>query len=336
MSASPSPVASVAPLTGNTTASFDDSSSAVAISSSPAGATNASSVVGVQLSLSGLQLGFTDLSELNVTRTVTNSTDPNNGNATTSTFAYTAHIDAETSLVQSYTYYASARPVSFAGVNFTVRAGSVKWSFSLTAASSPSATASVADAQSNGFSLRYRLSDLTSSSPSSSGGPSRITRRRNTPHEGMTTFFVALSGDEAVAQVEVLNAAVVDGVVKTLGRIELVFDNLTATGNQSGGGYFLELGFPPFQRSVAYDPSLGLGVLLGRSSDGSPSSSTTDVGLIVGVAVAIPVAIVVVLAAIIAGLVLAWRRRSRWAGSADANNEAVNWTLDEGDDPEQL
>jgi hypothetical protein len=285
-------------------------------------------VVGVQLSLSGLQLGFTDLHGLNVTRTITNSTDPNNGNATTSTFAYTARIDAETSLVQSYTYYASARAVSFAGVDFTVRAGSVKWSFSLTTASSPSATASVADAQRNGFSLRYRLSDLASSS-SSSGGPSRITRRRNTPHEGMTTFFVTLSDNDVVAQVEVLNAAVIDGVVTTLGRIELVFDNLTAAGNQSGGGYFLELGFPPFEKSVAYDPSLGLGVLLGRSSDGSPSSST-DVGLIVGVAVAIPVAVVVVLAAIAAGVVLAWWRR-RWAGSS-ANNDAVNWTLDEGGD----
>jgi hypothetical protein len=291
-------------------------------------------VVGVQLSLSGLQLGFTDLHGLNVTRTVTNTTDPSNGNATTSTFAYTAHIDAETSLVQSYTYYASDRAVSFAGVDFTVRGGSVKWSFSLTTASSPSATASVADAQKNGFSLRYRLSDLASASSSSSSlsGPSRITRRRNTPHAGMTTFFVTLSDDGVVAQLEVLNAAVIDGDVTTLGRIELVFDNLTATNNQSG--YFLELGFPPFEKSVVYDPSLGLGVLLGRSSDGS--SSSTDVGLIVGVAVAIPVAVVVVLAAVVAGVVLAWRRRSRWAGAANSN--AVDWDLDESErgDRDQL
>jgi hypothetical protein len=85
---------------------------------------------------------------------------------------------------------------------------------------------------------------------------------------------------------------------------------------------------------VAYDPSLGLGVLLGRSSDGS--SSSTDVGLIVGVAVAIPVAVVVVLAAVVAGVVLAWRRRSRWAGAANSN--AVDWDLDESErgDRDQL
>jgi hypothetical protein len=287
-------------------------------------------VVGVQLSLSGLQLGFTDLQGLNVTRTVTNTTD---GNATTSTFAYTTHLDAETSLVQSYTYYANDRAVSSAGVDFTVRAGSVKWSFSLTTATAPSATASVADAQSNGFSLRYRLSDLASSS-SSLSGPSRITRRRNTPRAGMTTFFVALSDDGVVAQLEVLNAAVIDGTATTLGRIELVFDNVSATNNQSG--YFLELDFPPFQKTVVYDPSLGLGVLLGRSSDGSPSSST-DVGLIVGVAVAIPVAVVVVLAAVVVGVVLAWRRRSRWT-SGGANSAAIDWDLDESErgDRDQL
>jgi hypothetical protein len=288
-------------------------------------------VVGVQLSLSGLQLGFTDIHGLNVTRTVTNTTDPTNGNATTSTFAYTTHLDAETSLVQSYTYYASDREVSSAGVDFTVRAGSVKWSFSLTTATMPSATASVADAQVNGFSLRYRLSDLASSSSSSSSGPSRITRRRNTPRAGMTTFFVALSDDGVVAQLEVLNAAVIDGTATTLGRIELVFDNVSATNNQSG--YFLELDFPPFRKTVVYDPSLGLGVLLGRS-DGSPSSST-DVGLIVGVAVAIPVAVVVVLAAVVVGVVLAWRRRRRWASGA-ANSTAVDCELDESERGDQL
>jgi hypothetical protein len=88
----------------------------------------------------------------------------------------------------------------------------------------------------------------------------------------------------------------------------------------------LELRFGPFNRSVIYDPSLGLGVLLGRSEGGGGSSS--DTGLIVGAAVAIPVAVVLVVVAIVAGVVFAWYGKKR----TRAIDHAVNFEPDENDD----
>jgi hypothetical protein len=107
--------------------------------------------------------------------------------------------------------------------------------------------------------------------------------------------------------------------------------------DEGGGGYALELVFPPFAKSVQYDPSLGFGVLLGRGDDGGDGSSgSSSTGLVVGVAVAIPVALVVVTAAIVAGLVIAWRRRRNWAAAAAACDSVELGDLDGQDQENQL
>jgi hypothetical protein len=307
---SPSPLPSAASL-AITAASFGNNASSVALS----GDVSANQSVSVELSLTGLQLGFadSDLQGLTVTRSETNSTEG-------STTAYFAQLDVVTSLVQTYTFYRQSRPVSFGGVNFTVAAGTVKWSFNLSIAngSGDEPSSAVAAAQKDGFTLHYSLSSLSSSSANDSGG-GKIERKRNTPQKGMTTFAITLSGDvegAAVAQVEVLNTALVDGQATTLGRIDLVWSN--------GSGYALELQFPPFQQSVLYDPSLGLGVLLG-GRDGSSGGGSSDTGLVVGVSVAIPLAVAFVLAVVVAALVVAWLRRRRWAsataGSVDLDSD---------------
>jgi hypothetical protein len=247
-----------------------------------------------------------------MTRSETNTTQ---GLTTT----YTAQLDARTVLVQSYTLYREARRESFGGVEFDVAPGTVKWSFDLSLANgSGELSSGVTDASKNGFTLRYRLSGVgldtgngSATLPTTAG---KIQRKRDSPQQGMTTFAVVLQ-DDVVAQVEVLNVAMVDGDVYTLGRIDLVWINGSAAG--SAGGYALELVFPPFERSVSYDPSIGLGVLLGRNDDDGGGS--TDVGLAVGVAVAVSVAVAFVLVVVIVGLVLGWRQRKRWASAMNVN-----------------
>jgi hypothetical protein len=239
-----------------------------------------------------------------MTRSETNAT---RGLTTT----YTAQLDARTVLVQSYTLYREARRESFGGVEFDVEPGTVKWSFDLSLANGPDdeLSAGVADARTSGFTLRYRLwSD-------GDGARGAVERKRDAPQKGMTAFAVALA-DDAVAQVEVLNAAVIDDVVRTLGRIDLVWVNGSAV-DGSDGGYALELVFPPFARSVSYDPSLGLGVLLARNDD---DGSSNAVGLTVGVAVAVAAAVAFVAAVIGVGAFLGWRRRKRWLIATTAVN----------------
>jgi hypothetical protein len=93
--------------------------------------------------------------------------------------------------------------------------------------------------------------------------------------------------------------ALIDNAVVPLVSVDLALANRS---------YALELRFPPFNRSVVYDPSVGLGVLFGRSNDDGGSSSS-NTGLIVGVAVAVPLAVALVLVVIGAGVALAWWRK---------------------------
>jgi hypothetical protein len=128
----------------------------------------------------------------------------------------------------------------------------------------------------------------------------------------MTTLLFTVSSGKAVGQTEVLNVALIDDQVTPLAGILLFFDdgNSASGSATTNGSYVLELSFPPFRRSVVYDPSLGLGALLGRSSSGDGGSST-DLGLIVGVAVAVPVTVALVVAVIGAAVGLAWWRKRK-------------------------
>jgi hypothetical protein len=83
----------------------------------------------------------------------------------------------------------------------------------------------------------------------------------------------------------------------------------------------VELVLPEFNKSLFYDPSIGLGVLLDRNDRGDGgSSSGSEVGLIVGVAVAIPVAMALVLLVIGAALAVGWHRKRLARRSAGSIN----------------
>jgi hypothetical protein len=97
------------------------------------------------------------------------------------------------------------------------------------------------------------------------------------------------------AQVELFNVALVDGthfvpIGHSIVRTSVVDDEEAS--------YVVELVLPEFNESLCYDPSIGLGVLLGRNDRDDGGSSESNVGLIVGVAVAIPVAVALVLVVI--------------------------------------
>lgn len=88
--------------------------------------------------------------------------------------------------------------------------------------------------------------------------------------------------------------------------------------------FVLELRFPPFNGSLAYDPSLGIGVLLG-SDDGGGSSGGSDMALVIGVAVALPIAAVLVVLAISAGVAIGWWLRKRETTKSVARGDSVNF-----------
>ncbi|ELR14446.1 uncharacterized protein ACA1_381640 [Acanthamoeba castellanii str. Neff] len=92
--------------------------------------------------------------------------------------------------------------------------------------------------------------------------------------------------------------------------------------------FVLELRFPPFNGSLAYDPSLGIDVLLG-SDDGDGgdggSSGGSDMALVIGVAVALPIAAVLVVLAISAGVAIGWWLRKRETTKSVARGDSVNF-----------
>jgi hypothetical protein len=92
----------------------------------------------------------------------------------------------------------------------------------------------------------------------------------------------------------------------------------------------VELVLPGFNESLFYDPSIGLGVLLGRNDrDDGSGGSDSDVGLIVGVAVAVPVAVAVVLVVIVAALAIGWRQKRL---AARQSVGSINFGIDGGGD----
>jgi hypothetical protein len=234
--------------------------------------------------------------------TKTNSTAANQ-----TTYVYLAQLDNTTSLAQAYTFSTSASSRTFAGTNFTVGAAALKWSVNLTATESGDVLAGIREA--GGFTLRYQLSNLLNASAAAQGGVDNnqnaqlVTTQSDTPEVGMTTYVVRV-GASAVVQLAVFDVAVIDDEVVTI-RHSLELDS-TSTNGTTTRNYTLELTFPAFNRSLYYDPSLGLGVLLGGSDGSGGGSSNT--ALIVAVAVAVPVAVVIVLAVIVVALVIGWRK----------------------------
>jgi hypothetical protein len=136
----------------------------------------------------------------------------------------------------------------------------------------------------------------------------------------MTTYLVPLFVSSTTksattlttaAQVELFDVALVDGTHFVPISHSIV---RTSVDDDKEASYVVELVLPSFNESLYYDPSIGLGVLLGRNDrddGGSRSSSESNVGLIVGVAVAVPVAVALVLLVIGAALAVGLHRKRR-------------------------
>jgi hypothetical protein len=242
------------------------------------------------------------------------------GGSDGSSRAYTTSFGSAGNATQTFDFYANGTSGSFSGVPFSVQAGSLKWSVNFTAATDDTKRQSKTGAASDGITLRYRLSDLSSSSLASRADTedNRLLLRvlaaaPNKPSANMTTYYLTLSATSgststnAVALVELFDVALVDGVPVTIQHtIEVV------SVDETSAAYELILAFPPFNDSLYYDPSIGLGVLLGETDrdDGAGGGSGDDnTALVVATAVAVPVAVVVVITVAIVGSVLYHHKR---------------------------
>ncbi len=263
-----------------------------------------------------------------------------NGSSADATYVYSASIgdNNATRFDQSFTFYDRDTNATFAGVDFAIPANSVKWSINFTVGDAGSSGGSSPPSHATQWStVRYRLAGLLTSSangttPALSASIDRpITSRADTPAPGLTTYYVPLfektkSTTVVVAAVVLFDVAVVDRAAADI-RHHIVAVAVNTTTIE----YEVVFEFPPFNESLFYDPSLGLGVLLGADRDGSGGvgGGSDNTGLIVGVAVAIPVAVVVVAAAIAAGLFVAWRRRR---SNMTDSGRAINFSVADQDD----
>jgi hypothetical protein len=236
--------------------------------------------------------------------------------ANATTYSYLARIaSANTSLEQSFTFFNAPTKGDFFGLAYTVAAGAVKWSVNLTADSAGAA---------GGVTLRYLLL-LREANASDNATDNRtgVVRLLNVPQANTTTYIVPFLQGSVVAKVEVFDVALVDG-----DDFRYITHDVVATGTD----YELVLRFPGFNRSLLYDPSIGLGVLLGEShNQGDGGGGNDSAALIVAVAVAVPVAVLAVILVIGGVIGVGWWRRRR----IQANGGSVNFGSDDTHSHEQ-
>jgi hypothetical protein len=252
------------------------------------------------------------------------------------TYLYTTLLlDDVVELHQSFAFHERESKASFAGVEFDIEANSVKWSLNFTSSantsSSPSSSSLPHSTQPT--IVRYLLAGGDVLTADAEG---RIIRRANTPSEGLTTYYLPLEGSAVLATVLLFDMAVVDGVVSPI-RHNVTLVSVGGAGGAGGGNatykYEVEVELPAFNQWVHYDPSVGMGRLLGADGRGGDGSGSDNTGLIVGVAVAVPVAVVAVLAVIAAGVAFGWYKRR-----ALRSNNSINFDVHDGDDdqPDRL
>jgi membrane-associated phospholipid phosphatase len=236
------------------------------------------------------------------------------------TYIYSALLaDNVTTLEQSFAFHNQTSPTTFAGLSFDITPGSLKWSINMTTSSSSSSSShGNSSCSGQAFTLRYKLSSLGAAG-SASGNTTidmsvNVTKQTNEPRANMTTYLFPLRRSSAdspnlAAKVVVFDVVVVDGVVVPLiGHSVNISSSVNGT---TSSDYVLVLQFPAFNRSLYYDPSLGLGVLLGAQAGGGHTTSTSSSFLVVAVAVAIPVAVLAVIAALVIGTLLVRRNRRK-------------------------
>lgn len=222
----------------------------------------------------------------------------------TNTIVYTAKLDA-TTIEQSYTFYNESTDTDFAGLNFTIKHSSLKWSISLSIDDLYEGNST--ENADKPITLSYKLAAiLTGGDANAPISVKRYSTLANTPTEGVTTYILPLSTLSA-AELQVLDVALIDDELQP---IEHRIVTQSGGAPQEAAVYVLEVTFPPFNNSVFYDPSLGLGVLLGSSGENSGGGDNNAV--VIGVAVAVPLAVLIVVSVTgIGAAVIYWRKRQR-------------------------
>lgn len=221
-------------------------------------------------------------------------------------------IVSQTEIEQTYTFYPTQQQSQFSDLVFVIGASSLKWSINLiNSAGSPSPQF---------FQFEFDLESICSGNC----GPvtASVGYFENEPRSNMTTYILPVSSlaqdaEEAgrtatstAIEVELFNVALVDN----LSLVPINISIIPQTSTEDRTSFKLLITLPPFERSLSYDPSVSLGLLLqGNTQDGGGSSS--NLALIIGVSLAIPGALlIVVLVAVVttAGIYMKRKKRQRF------------------------
>lgn len=181
-------------------------------------------------------------------------------------------------LDQTFTFSPTSRQATYAGTSIMIPASTIKWSIDI----------NTSIPFTDGLLFSYVVSGLSASPQSNVSYTTTISNS--------TIYYLPLgSSASLVAQVEVFNYAVVDG------DQQVAIDHSVSISPEAA--WVLHLGFPPFNRSLYYDPVVGLATLVSKSGSGGSGS---DLGLIVGTAVGVSAAVCIVMTALIIIVAAAW------------------------------
>jgi hypothetical protein len=104
--------------------------------------------------------------------------------------------------------------------------------------------------------------------------------------------------------VEVFDVAIVDGEI-----VPLVQHSIARS---QTGGYLLSVTFPAVERTLQYDPTISLGVLLPSATErASSGGGLSNMELMIGAGVAVPIALVLAVVVMVVGAVMMRRRRQK-------------------------
>ena len=129
--------------------------------------------------------------------------------------------------------------------------------------------------------------------------------------------------------VAVLDVALIDGALQAINHSVVVDE-------ASGGVYMLTLVFPPMNSSLFYDPTIGLGLLLGGGGGGSKSDGVGSSGgggggdsmlLMIGMAVGLPLACIALGTGSVTTVV--YKRHKRRQSTAQRQEMLANFVKDE-------
>ncbi len=269
--------------------------------------------------------------------------------------SYTATTQDNQTITQQLAMYSGAASAEFASVPFRIEPGTLKFTVNITNADQTQP--STGSGASQPITMAYGISALVIAPPSSANDsalPAASTATADTstplivvpryPHALATTYYLPLlitteslgsaagAGPSSrpkrmVAMVAVFDVALIDGTLQAINHSVVVDE-------ASGGVYMLTLVFPPMNSSLFYDPTIGLGLLLGggggSKNDGTGSSGSgggDSMLLMIGMAVGLPLACIALVTVSVTTVV--YKRHKRRQSTAQRQEMLANFVMDE-------